>query len=67
MVIIENFCGVCAAIPIALVGAGASATGLTMTKEQYREKRKWVLISGILALLFSVAIIWWNMDCKRCR
>lgn len=67
MVIREDFCGVCAAIPVALVGAGAGATGLTLTKDQYKQKRKWLLISGVISLLISAVIIWWYMDCKSCR
>lgn len=57
----------CAALPMALVGAGAGATGLTLTKDQYKQKRKWLLISGIIAILISGVIIWWKKDCKSCR
>jgi len=67
MVIREDFCGVCAAIPVALVGAGAGATGLTLTKDEYKRKRKWLLISGVVSLLISAALIWWSMGCKKCR
>lgn len=61
----EEFCGICAAIPVALMGAGASATGLGM--EQYREKRKWMLIIGVASLFLSIFIVWWNRDCTECR
>ena len=63
----EDFCGMCAAIPVALMGAGVGASGLRMSGEQYKAKRKWMLIFGVISLLVSVAIVWWNMDCERCR
>lgn len=61
----EEFCGVCAAIPVALMGAGASATGMSM--DRYKAKRKWMLLFGVASLLFSIVIVWWNRDCSECR
>lgn len=61
----ENFCGICAAIPAALMGAGVSASGLSMDK--YKAKRKWLIIFGVASLLLSILIVWWNRDCSECR
>lgn len=63
----ENFCGICAAIPIALMGAGASASGLRMSKDEYRTKRKWMILGGLVSLFISVGIVLWYRECKSCR
>lgn len=60
----ENFCGMCAVIPIALAGAGA--TGLA-TKEEYKQKKMMKLIISAVFIFISLFLLWWYQDCQACK
>lgn len=60
----ENFCGICAAVPLALAGAGMA--GLS-TKEEYKKKKRMILVGSGLIILFSLFMLWWYSGCKSCK
>lgn len=61
----ENFCGVCAVVPL-LLTSGTGVTTISLTKEKYKTKRKWILILGSITFLLSLVIIWANRTCSSC-
>ncbi len=66
----EEFCGLCAAIPLALAGAGAGAVGVT-EKGSEKKKKKWLLVSGGVMIAMALGIIIYYLfikkDCKTCN
>ena len=60
----ENFCGICAAVPIALAGAGVA--GLS-TREEYKKQKKVILISAGVFVVVSLFLLWWYKDCQSCK
>lgn len=66
----EEFCGLCAAIPLAFIGAGTGAVGVT-EKGSETKKKKWLLISGgvMIAMAAGIAVyyLFIKKDCKSCR
>lgn len=61
----EDFCGVCAVVPLALAGAGA--LGYTVSGKEYRQRRRWTLILGSIGVIISI-LIWWKFkSCSQCR
>lgn len=61
----EEFCAACVAVPMALVGTGASAAG-AQSKRKYR---KWLLWGGLATVLLSVFItvyVMWIRKCDEC-
>lgn len=62
----EEFCGACVALPIALAGAGVAGVGTKSGSN--KQKKKIMLISGLVvcALSLIVTIIYLNR-CKQCR
>lgn len=62
----EEFCGACAAIPIALLGAGAAGVG--SKKGGHKKMKNIMLWGGIGLTLVSVIIaIIYLKKCKSCR
>jgi len=60
----EDFCGLCMAVPLALVGAGV--TGLTSAKDY--QTRKWVKLSVYMVILVIALILFINYkDCEKCN
>lgn len=66
----EEFCGLCAAIPLALAGAGTTAVGAT-EKGSEDKKKKWLLISGAILLTLAAGItayyLFVRKNCKSCK
>ena len=66
----EEFCGICAVAPLAFAGASATAVGSTIPKKHSAWK-KTLLVSGILTIVMSVAILIYyyvfKKDCKSWR
>lgn len=60
----ENFCGICAVVPMALAGAGVA--GLA-TKEQYKKKKQIILWVGVLFLVFTLFMLYRYRDCAQCK
>jgi len=62
----EEFCGACVALPMALAGAGVAEVGANSGSN--KQKRKIMLISGLVvcALSLIVTILYLNR-CKQCR
>jgi hypothetical protein len=62
----EEFCGACVALPMALAGAGVAGVGANSGSN--KQKRKIMLISGLVvcALSLIVTILYLNR-CKQCR
>jgi hypothetical protein len=58
----ESFCGLCVAVPLALSGA-AGAAGLSMSANQYRFRKKVIVISLLMTALF---FLYWYKDCDTC-
>lgn len=60
----EDFCGACAAVPLALVGAGAAGVG---TKKHGKTKTI-MLWAGLITVLISVIIVAWYLStCSDCK
>lgn len=63
----EEFCGACAAIPTALVGAGIAGAS-TQQKGTHDTRKKIMLVSGIVLVVVSVIItIIYLRTCKKCK
>jgi len=66
----EKFCGVCTVIPLAFVGAGASAYGANSNGSQ-KKLKKILLWSGVSTVIFALLIIIYiyyiKKDCVDCR
>ena len=66
----ENFCPLCIAPLIAVIGVGATGAG-ALTKEQKDKKMREALIWTGVSILGSLAIwlifIFWKKGCKECR
>lgn len=62
----ENFCGACASIPLAMLGASFSARGKT-SKEQYKTKRLNNLIISLSITLISFCIGIYYLYVLQCR
>lgn len=65
----ENFCGACAAIPLALAGVGLSGASLKKTTtEEQKQKKRILLIVGISITIISLIVgIYYLLKCKDCR
>ena len=61
----EEFCGACAAIPLAFVGAGASAYGAS-SKSSHKTQKKIIFWSGIVTVIISLAIVVYYLWIKKC-
>lgn len=65
----EEFCGACAAIPLALIGAGAGAVGANQ-KGKHKQMKKYMLWGGIGTVVISILIAvyyLWIKKCSDCR
>ena len=66
----ENFCPLCIAPLIAVIGVGATGAG-ALTKEQkdkkIREALVWTGVSILGTLAIWLIFIFWKKGCKECR
>ena len=60
----EDFCGVCAAIPLALAGAGVAS--ITASKEDYHNRKKILIITSIAVIIFSIIVLVKYRKCNQC-
>jgi hypothetical protein len=60
----EDFCGACAAVPLALVGAGTAGFG---TKKHGKTKKIMLWTGLILTVLGVVIATWYVSTCSDCR
>lgn len=60
----EDFCGVCAAIPIALAGAGVAS--ITASKEDYKNRKNILIITSIAVIIFSIIVLIKYRKCDQC-
>lgn len=67
----EDFCGACAAIPLAFVGVGISGYGATGSKKEYKRRKQIMFWSGIATIVLALAIIVYykciKKDCTECE
>ena len=70
----EDFCPACVAIPMAMVGMGTSAYGVSgnnhTTKDEHKRKKQLMFIIGLILTLLSVFIAIYFLyikKCKKCR
>lgn len=61
----ENFCGICAVVPMALAGAGVA--GLAGSKEDYKRNRRIKLAVGAIVVLFTLVMLYKYGDCAQCK
>jgi len=62
----EEFCGACAAIPFALLGAGVASAG-TKQKGAHKTRRKIMLWGGLAMTAISlIIVIIYLRNCKKC-
>lgn len=61
----ESFCGVCAVVPLAFAGVGASAYGST-SKGSHKKYKKIALWGGIVSILLSIFVIIYYLYFKKC-
>jgi hypothetical protein len=60
----EEFCGACAAVPLALVGATSAGFG----GKKHGTTKKIMLWGGIgLTVISIIIVIWYLSTCKECR
>jgi uncharacterized membrane protein YjfL (UPF0719 family) len=62
----EEFCGACLAVPMALVGAGASVAGANQ-KGTHKKMKKYMLWGGILTIIISILIAVYFISIKKCN
>lgn len=63
----EEFCGVCAALPLAMIGAGVAGTG-TKKKGSNKKTKKILFWTGIIVTLISLIVVYYYLTrCKTCR
>jgi hypothetical protein len=63
----EEFCGVCAALPLAMIGAGVAGTG-TKKKGSNKKLKKILFWGGIIVTLISLIVVYYYLTrCKTCR
>jgi hypothetical protein len=65
----EEFCGACAMVPIALLGAGA-AYGTGSSKQKHKQSKKiifWVGISTVILSILVAVYYLWIKKCDECR
>jgi len=62
----ESFCGACAAVPLAFVGAGVAGAG-SKKKGSNKKTKNILLWSGLFITLISIIIvIFYLKKCKTC-
>jgi hypothetical protein len=65
----EDFCPACAAIPLAMLGAGASA-GNSKYNKNYRKYKNLIcifsLITTFIALFIGIYFLFIKKDCNQC-
>ena len=62
----EEFCGLCLAIPLSLIGVGTA--GIGATKGGYSRNKKIMLYGGIILTVLSLLVaILYLAKCKTCR
>ena len=63
----EDFCGVCAAVPLAMAGMASTATSSSLDQENYNTTKKLMLWGGMGLTLISIIIfvIWIILKCKK--
>lgn len=60
----EDFCGACAAVPLALIGAGTAGLG----RKKHGTTKKIMLWTGVgLTILSVIIVIIYLSTCKECR
>ena len=60
----EDFCGACAAVPLALIGAGTAGVGA----KKHGTTKKIMLWTGVgLTILSVIIVIIYLSTCKECR
>ena len=65
----ENFCGMCAVVPLALAGLGTSgysSIGGNVSGDDYRRKKVITIGIGIVFIILSLLIYFWYKDCDQC-
>jgi len=61
----EKFCGVCAAVPLALAGLGGTA--YAASGSEYKKRNVIILIGCSIILVVSIFLYIKYSDCKTCR
>lgn len=63
--VVENFCGACLAVPLAIAGAGTAGVA---AKGSHGKTKKILLGVGITVVIISLIIgIVYLAKCKKCR
>jgi hypothetical protein len=63
--VVENFCGACLAVPLAIAGAGTAGVA---AKGSHGKTKKILLGVGITVVIISLIIgIVYLTKCKKCR
>ena len=61
----EDFCGICAAVPIALAGLGA--TSYAASGEEYKKRRMIMVIGCAIAVIVSLYFLVRYWGCSKCK
>jgi len=61
----EDFCGICATIPLALAGLGA--TSYVATGAEYKKKRMIIVIGSAIVVVISILLLFKYWDCEACK
>lgn len=60
----EDFCGICAAVPVALAGFGVSTLD---TESDRKRKKTLILFVCVISLIISIYLLIKYWDCSECR
>lgn len=63
----EEFCGICATIPIAMLGAGASAYGAGGSHDKNRKIVFWVGVATVIISTLLAIYFLFIKQCKDCK
>lgn len=62
----EDFCGLCAAVPIALASFGITGSAVSLTADQYEIKKKIYIALGFATLIVSLILLLSYSSCTQC-
>jgi hypothetical protein len=60
----EDFCGICAVIPVALAGLGA--TSYVSTGAEYKNRKMIIIVGSAIFVVLSIIVLMKYWKCSSC-